>query len=252
MSESASGIRRLLLALDAISCGTRDWEAAMDLAALIGAEIEGLFVEDTDLLGFAALPIAREVGRLSGQSRPLARASLESVLRRRVERSASELQHAGKRRNVAVTHTTAYGKLISQALQRGAPGDVLFFAASGRASARRRGRVMLWFDAGPTAAQASEVALHLARRTGSELLVGFDAALFASEADVRARLAGLLERAPHSVQVNALAGARADSLAQAARDAHIARIVLGEGPLVSVESLEHLWRAFHGDLVLVR
>jgi len=63
MSDIAPrSIRRLWVALDAVGCEAVDWGAALDLAALIGAELQGLFVEDEDLLELAALPIAHELG----------------------------------------------------------------------------------------------------------------------------------------------------------------------------------------------
>src|SRR5262245_23611350 len=163
MTESgALGFRRLLVALDAMRSSAGDWDAAMELAAMIGIELQGLFVEDADLLGLASLPIAHEVGRLSGQSRPLARDSLESVLHRRVERTASALVRAGRMRNVAVTHTIARGKLVRQALDRGEHGDVLFLVGPGaRMRTRSRERAMLWYDGGPAAQLSIALALHL-------------------------------------------------------------------------------------------
>ena len=250
-------IRRLLVALDAMRCGAGDWTAAMDLAELFGVELQGLFVQDVDLLGLALLPIAHEVGRVSGQARPLARESVESALKRRVERTASELERAGKMRNVAVTYTTARGKLVRQALERGEHGDVVFFAARNPsregARTRTRGRVMLWYDAGPTAQQSSELALQLVRRTGAELLIGFPAERFPSEAELRVSLQRLLAWAPHRVQLNAFPDARVESILDVARNARIAHMVLGaEGPLTSVEALEYLCAGFSGELILVR
>jgi hypothetical protein len=253
----ALNVRRLLIALDAMRSSTLDWDAALDLAALFGVELQGLFVQDADLLGLAALPIAHEVGRLSGESRPLARDSVEWVLKHRVERTASELMRAAGLRNVAVTHTTARGKLVRQALERGEQGDVVFLAAAGAMRTRTRtparGRVMLWYDAGSGAEQSIELALHLARRTASALIVGYAAERFPDAAELRARLNVLLRRATGPVELNAFSEARIESILETARSAHITRIVLGaETALAHVEVLEYLCSAFYGDLVLVR
>jgi hypothetical protein len=257
-------IRRLLVALDAARTAAVDWDAAMDLAALIGAELQGLIVENADLLGLAALPVVNEVGRLSGQSRPLERGSVESILRRRIERTVAALEHAAKRRNVAVSHITARGRLVRQALEQGGPGDVLFLSPAavsnlGARVEREHGRgrapgpILLWYDAGPAAAQSCELALYLARRTGAGLVVSFPCELFATEAELRAQLGAALEKAPGPIRFNALAHARMDLLLETARAARIARIVLSaHGPLVSAESLEYLCGAFRGDLILVR
>ena len=251
-------VRRLLVALDAMRSRAGDWDAALDLAALFGVELQGLFVQDADLLGLAALPIAHEVGRLSGESRPLAREAIESVLKHRVERTVSELVRAAGLRNVAVTHMTARGKLVRQALERGEQGDVVFLAAAGtmrpRARTPARARVMLWYDAGPGAEQSIELALHLARRASSTLIVGYAAERFANEVELRAGLGALLERRGSvPVELNAFSEARADSILETARSAHVTRIVLGaETALAHVAALEYLASAFHGDLVLVR
>jgi len=72
--------RRIVLGLDA---GTpmRDLEAAAALAARTGAELVGLFVENPELLQFAALPFAREIGGASAARRGLDVASVERSLR---------------------------------------------------------------------------------------------------------------------------------------------------------------------------
>ncbi len=262
MTESETlNIRHLLVALDAARCVATDWDAALDLAVLIGAELQGLFVEDTDLLGLAALPMALEVGRLSGQYRRLEPGSVESALKRRVERTASELERAGKRRNVPVSHTTARGKLIRQALAQGERGDVLMLGVPGTGGAQRgeriqrfaRGSIMLWYDAGPAAAASFELALYLARHTNAALMVSFPSTLFASAAELRVHLGAALEVAPGPVWLNALADARTDLLIAAARAARTARMVLGAGgPLATAEALDYLCNAFGGDLILVR
>jgi hypothetical protein len=262
MSEFATrAFRHFLVALDAGRSVSVDWDAALDLAMLIGAELQGLLVEDTDLLGLAALPMASEVGRLSGQSRRLERGSIESVLKRRVERLVSALERAGKQRNVRVSHRTERGKLVQQALAQGEQGDVLFLGMPGagaRATGERmrrsaRGPVMLWYDAGPAAAASCELALYLARHTNAGLVVSFPSTLFPSDADLRAHLGAALERAPGPVWLRALADTRVDLLMAAAHTARTARMVLGAGgPLASAEALEYLCNTFAGDLFLVR
>jgi len=262
MSEfDTRNFRHFLVALDAGRNVSVDWDAALDLAVLIGAELQGLLVEDTDLLGLAALPIASEVGRLSGQSRRLERGSLESVLKRRVERIVSALERAGKQRNLRVSHRTERGKLVQQALAQGEHGDVLFLgmpgagASSGGERIRRsaRGPIMLWYDAGPAAAASCELALYLARHMHAGLIVSFPSALFPSDVDLREHLGAAFENAPGPVWFTALADSRADLLMAAAHAARTARMVLGAGgPLASAEALEYLCNTFSGDLLLVR
>ena len=54
-------IRRILVALDASHHSLAALDAAAELAASLEAELQGLFVEDANLLRLAGLPVARVV-----------------------------------------------------------------------------------------------------------------------------------------------------------------------------------------------
>jgi len=54
-------IRRILVAMDTLSDNQAVLESAAELAAQLEAELTGLFVEDTDLLQAAELPVSLEV-----------------------------------------------------------------------------------------------------------------------------------------------------------------------------------------------
>jgi hypothetical protein len=72
--------RIVVLALDTTP-GKRTLETALNLAALMQARVEGLFVEDIDLLRLATLPFAREIVSISAQMRPIASDALEKEMR---------------------------------------------------------------------------------------------------------------------------------------------------------------------------
>ena len=258
-SDSAAA-KRLMLALDAGRCAAADISLAIDLAALIGAELQGLFVEDSDLLRLAALPFAREVGGRSGQHRPMERSAVESMLKRRVERVAGELERAGKQRNIAVSHRTARGKMVRQALEHGRHGDVVLLhpttrakaATATRATLAALGPVMVWYDA-PAAAASLEVAIPLARRSGAQVLVGFPSLLFGSDADARSALGAWLTQASVPVRMRRVADASAAALIDAARAARAVQlIVCGEGVLSDTAMLERLLGELSSDLILIR
>ncbi len=69
MSEVRAEIRRVLLPLDVSRDSLTALEIASNLAAALGGEVSGLFIEDTELLTAGSLPFAREVGSFSGISR---------------------------------------------------------------------------------------------------------------------------------------------------------------------------------------
>jgi nucleotide-binding universal stress UspA family protein len=69
------------VALDASPESLAALDHAASLAARLQAELEGLFVEDEDLLNVARQPFAREVSRLTNIARSLDQATLEEDLR---------------------------------------------------------------------------------------------------------------------------------------------------------------------------
>jgi K+-sensing histidine kinase KdpD len=74
-------IRRVIVGLDPASQSRALLEAAAELAGQMQAELLGLFVENQDLLHFAGLPFAREVGFESATRRALDVESMERSLR---------------------------------------------------------------------------------------------------------------------------------------------------------------------------
>jgi nucleotide-binding universal stress UspA family protein len=73
--------RRILVGIDASNASLDALEAAASLAARLGSELAGLFVEDEDLLRLAALPFGDIVRSPSGERERLDRASVEATLR---------------------------------------------------------------------------------------------------------------------------------------------------------------------------
>jgi len=74
-------IRRVIVGLDPALQSRAMLQAAVELAERMEAELIGLFVENQDLLHFAGLPFAREVGFASATRRTLDVESMERSLR---------------------------------------------------------------------------------------------------------------------------------------------------------------------------
>jgi hypothetical protein len=256
MAEYAGSVfRRLCVAMDAAGCEAVDWEATMDLAAVFGAELRGLFVEDEDLLGLAALPIAQELGGLSGRPRILQRARMESLLRRRISRSAEALARAGQSRKVTVSHETARGKLVQQALARGDRGDILLLHAGQAQRPRDRGpgSILLWPGPEPMHVRCAQLALSLARRSNTNVVLGVPAELPADRAALLATLGGTREHSPTAITVREIHDARPETILGMARSTRSVAIVLGLDDTLAVPNvLEYLLQNFRGSLFLVR
>ena len=72
---------RIVVALDASPQSVAALRAAAELAALMEAEVEGLFIEDINLLYLCDLPFGREVGSYTARVRRLETSEMERHLR---------------------------------------------------------------------------------------------------------------------------------------------------------------------------
>lgn len=64
-------VRRILVAPETSTQSLAALKTAVTLAAELGADLEGLFVEDVNLVRVASLPIARRILYPSGDEEPL-------------------------------------------------------------------------------------------------------------------------------------------------------------------------------------
>lgn len=93
-------IERVIIQLDAASETREAIDTAARLAALAQAPLQGIFVEDEDLLGLANLPFARHVTLGTGTER-LIPEHVERQLRVVAERARRDLDTAAERHGVA-------------------------------------------------------------------------------------------------------------------------------------------------------
>lgn len=137
-------------------------EAAAALADRVGAELVGLFIENPDLLRFAALPFAHEIGFASAQRRRLDVSALERALREHAAEAERALAGTAGRSAVRWSFRVARG-LASRELLAAAMG------AAAEATARDL-RLLLLGDGGSAATRWAEQAREQLRggRDGGE------------------------------------------------------------------------------------
>ena len=166
-------------------------EAAAGLADRVGAELVGLFIEDPDLLRFAALPFAHEIGFPSAQRRRLDVAGLERALREHAAEAERALAGTAGRADVRWSFRVA----------RGLAARELLSAAIGAAAeaAARDLRLLLLGDGGSAATRWAEEAREQLRRSRQEDEDAMRVSLVHA-ADL-AELAGALQRDPQGVVV---------------------------------------------------
>lgn len=113
-------VRRVIVGLD--SRERAALTAAAALAAELEAELVGLFVEDPDLLSFAALPFAREVGFASATRREIDRAAMERSLLALAEELRRACAAATQDAAVPWSFRSARGALARELLAAAAQG----------------------------------------------------------------------------------------------------------------------------------
>ncbi len=100
-------------------------DTAARLAARLQAELVALVVEDIQLLHFAALPFAREVGRVSAHSRELDVATLERSFRSMTSDAERWLKAAAERAPMQWSLHVRRGVRIEQILAAAADTDLI-------------------------------------------------------------------------------------------------------------------------------
>lgn len=123
---------RILVALDASTSSLDALHTAVELAARFNARVQGLFVEDINLLRLAGLPFAREVSFLSSALYTLKSPEMESQLRAQAARIRSALARAANRAGVDWAFRTVRGAVGAEVLAAGADSDLVILGKIGR------------------------------------------------------------------------------------------------------------------------
>lgn len=123
----------ITLAVDASACSPLTLELAIELAAACKAQLQGLFIEDTDLLSTAGLPFACEITLTTGQSRGLSSQQLQSSYHRLAEQFRLLLEQKAKQSVLAYSFQSVRGRKQDVLLQRQADaGYLIVDRAAGR------------------------------------------------------------------------------------------------------------------------
>jgi hypothetical protein len=118
-------IHRILVTLDASPGSLMRIESAAELAANLQAELNGLFVEDANLLRMAELPFVTEISLSSPIGRRIRLEQLQYQLRAQSERMRQALAAAATTRGVPWKFKVARGSVVSQVLSAASEADLL-------------------------------------------------------------------------------------------------------------------------------
>jgi nucleotide-binding universal stress UspA family protein len=196
-APGSHAIRRIAVALDALDLSIAALDQAARLAGRMGAQLEGIFVEDIDLLQLAELPFLREVRRSSRSVEAMSPTRMEQEFRVLAHRAERLLGEQAARHNVSWSFRIWRGPVDSVLLAAEMQVDVLALAHLG--STLVRGRVVrpghsaiavLYGDT-ESAARALDTAVSLAAEQQARLNIlipvnrGMDAASLQQQAALR-------------------------------------------------------------------
>jgi hypothetical protein len=121
--------------------GARALDAVAETAAALEAELTGLFVEDVELLHFAGLPFAREIGAFS--ARALDVRTMERRLRSQAEEARRALAAAAEGKPLRWSFRIERGSLREQVRGALAEADLVVLLGDRGGQPPRRGAALL-------------------------------------------------------------------------------------------------------------
>jgi nucleotide-binding universal stress UspA family protein len=119
VSDPAPAAARIVVSFDTTPIGEAALETALGLAAILDAEIAGLFVEDIGLVRMAELPFTRELGLASAILRPIDTADIERALRLQAEQSRAWLAAAAAALNLRWSFQVVRGQAVNAVFEYG-------------------------------------------------------------------------------------------------------------------------------------
>ena len=213
MSERGPSIRRILVAVDASPSSLAALEDAAKLAAVWGAELAGVFVEDSELLRMAQLPFMQTVGSFSATAHRLDTRRLELGFRADAGRVRRALERIAEQERVEWTFRVVRGPVASEILAAARGADLIMLGRIGWSLAGRR-RVGSTVMAIMRAGSCPALILHQGTPLGSPVLIAYDG----SEAAQKALSLALLLRQDENEPLDVLILADGPEAARARRD----------------------------------
>jgi nucleotide-binding universal stress UspA family protein len=166
---------RILLALDASPHGQAAIDAAASLAADMRAELQGLFVEDINLLRLAGLPFTREVDEASAALRPLDIPAMEQALRVKAAEVRQAMARKAEELRIHWSFQVTRGEFFRATLDAATQADLLILTREGRShrSVRRAetAPIIVAYDGSSSGAAALQTAAKLVQRLGGPLVI---------------------------------------------------------------------------------
>lgn len=132
-------IRRIVVALDASAPSAAALEASARLAAALGVEMAGVYVEDSVLMRLAGTGLIREVDFFSGEARPLRADDVTRQLRVHARRAREAIRRVAEQTEVVWSFHTVRGRPDVELLAFAAEADLIILGERSRTPGRGPG-----------------------------------------------------------------------------------------------------------------
>jgi nucleotide-binding universal stress UspA family protein len=142
-AEQGKPIRRILVALDASPHSLAAMQVAIELAAQLGAQVDGLFVEDITLLNLSDLPMARELVAYATRARHLDRMRMAEQLQLQARMARKALAEVAEKAQVQWSFRVARGIISAELLAAAEEMDLILLGRTGWSNRRRVGSTTL-------------------------------------------------------------------------------------------------------------
>jgi nucleotide-binding universal stress UspA family protein len=131
-------VQRILVALDDSPQSRAALYEAAKLAARLHADLDGVFVLDTELLRLGELPIACETEMISSTRRSIDTRTMERALQRQAQRLQASLAQTARQHQVRSTFRLSRGNVATEVLAAAAGADLLALGRQGQTAIMSR------------------------------------------------------------------------------------------------------------------
>jgi nucleotide-binding universal stress UspA family protein len=130
-SDNEKKIKQILVAIDTSPDSLAALEMGAELAAKLGADLNGIFVEDINLHRIATLPFAREIGYLTGSIRKLDNTLVNREFRTLARQAYQAMELLAKRRNLRWSFRRVQGVIPKELISAASDADLILLGKSG-------------------------------------------------------------------------------------------------------------------------
>jgi nucleotide-binding universal stress UspA family protein len=261
-------IRHIMVTLNAAESARPALETAVRLAAILGAELEGVFVEDINLIRLAGLPFLREVRPSSLAEETFSTQRMQRELRTLARHAERMLEQAAREMGVSWSFQVWRGHAGAASLVQAFGADILSLGrtsslVSSRVWARTRPRthqfhervaaINVLFSGSEQAVRAVTTACSLAKDLDAYLTVLLPENQADSMPGLKEKARAILDLHEQPARFLQLTGTDAQSLVQAAGASGISILIAeAEHSLLRQTGLDQCLEALSCPVLLVR